>query len=168
MNAAWERLRSILLWIVAGPVFVACVSLVLLMAMVYRGPALETVLKGSSRMILMAPPWPGEFTKRLANPPGQMTTDQIPRALAHTFANTPAQAGKSLAVLRSMRRTHWLRVRHSTRYRAARIEYTQMGLTCMELMMVVVWATSLRPMRLARVESWKAMILWVSSDGIIR
>jgi 1-acyl-sn-glycerol-3-phosphate acyltransferase len=54
MNAAWERLRSLLLWIVAGPVFVACVSLVLLMAMVYRGPALETVLKGSSRMILMA------------------------------------------------------------------------------------------------------------------
>ncbi len=54
MNAAWERLRSILLWIVAGPVFVVCVSSVLLLALVYRGPALETLLKGSSRLILLA------------------------------------------------------------------------------------------------------------------
>ncbi len=54
MNAAWERLRSILLWIVAGPVFLVCVSSVLLLALVYRGPALETLLKGSSRLILLA------------------------------------------------------------------------------------------------------------------
>jgi 1-acyl-sn-glycerol-3-phosphate acyltransferase len=54
MNAAWERLRSILLWIVTAPVFVVCVSSVLLLALVYRGPALETLLKGSSRLILLA------------------------------------------------------------------------------------------------------------------
>ena len=41
-------------------------------------------------------------------------------------------------------------------------------MTCIELIIVVVCTTSRKPMRLARVESWKAMMLCVSSDGIIR
>jgi len=33
--------------------------------------------------------------------------------------------------------------------------------------MAVILTTSLRPITLARVESWKAMILWRNNDGII-
>jgi 1-acyl-sn-glycerol-3-phosphate acyltransferase len=54
MRRILESLRSILLWIVAFPVFIVCVSSILVTALVYRGPALETLLKGSSRLILLA------------------------------------------------------------------------------------------------------------------
>jgi 1-acyl-sn-glycerol-3-phosphate acyltransferase len=54
MNKAMERLRSTLLWISAFPVFVVCISSILLTAIVYRGPRLDALIKFSCRAILAA------------------------------------------------------------------------------------------------------------------
>ncbi|MCX6559066.1 MAG: lysophospholipid acyltransferase family protein [Candidatus Aminicenantes bacterium] len=54
MKRILESLRSILLWIVAFPVFIVCVSSILVTALVYRGRRLEPLIKWSCRLILFA------------------------------------------------------------------------------------------------------------------
>jgi 1-acyl-sn-glycerol-3-phosphate acyltransferase len=54
MKRLLENLRAVLLWIIAFPVFLVCVSSILLTALVYRGRRLEPLIKWSCRMILFA------------------------------------------------------------------------------------------------------------------
>jgi 1-acyl-sn-glycerol-3-phosphate acyltransferase len=53
MIRAFETIRSLLLWLVAFPVFILCSLAVLLTALVYRGPKLESFIKFCCRMILL-------------------------------------------------------------------------------------------------------------------
>jgi 1-acyl-sn-glycerol-3-phosphate acyltransferase len=52
MRTLWDRLRSILIWIVALPVFLLACILVWLGSFVLRGRALEAVLKTGCRVLL--------------------------------------------------------------------------------------------------------------------
>jgi len=52
MKALFERLRSLLIWAGAFPVFVAACIVVWAASFVLRGPALERLIKGACRLIL--------------------------------------------------------------------------------------------------------------------
>jgi 1-acyl-sn-glycerol-3-phosphate acyltransferase len=52
MSRLLSRLRSILVWIAAFPVFIVGVSSIFLVALVYRGPRLEPLIKAVCRGIL--------------------------------------------------------------------------------------------------------------------
>ena len=52
MRRVFEGLRSLLIWAVALPVFAAVCLLILIVALVYRGPRLEPLIKGSCRLVL--------------------------------------------------------------------------------------------------------------------
>jgi 1-acyl-sn-glycerol-3-phosphate acyltransferase len=52
MKWLFDNVRSILLWIIALPVFFVCCLLIMAAALVCRGPKLEPIIKGSCRVIL--------------------------------------------------------------------------------------------------------------------
>jgi 1-acyl-sn-glycerol-3-phosphate acyltransferase len=52
MKRLFDSVRSTLLWIIAIPVFFVCCLLIMLAALIYRGPKLEPIIKGSCRTIL--------------------------------------------------------------------------------------------------------------------
>lgn len=54
MKRAFLHARSILIWIAAFPVFLVCISFILLVALVYRGRRLEPLIKAVCRTILFA------------------------------------------------------------------------------------------------------------------
>ncbi len=52
MKTAFERLRSLLIWAVAFPVFVAACVAVWLASYVLSGPPMERLIKGACRLVL--------------------------------------------------------------------------------------------------------------------
>jgi 1-acyl-sn-glycerol-3-phosphate acyltransferase len=52
MRRLFDGLRSLLIWAVALPVFAVCCLTILLVALVYRGPRLEPLIKGACRLVL--------------------------------------------------------------------------------------------------------------------
>ncbi|MHB8093517.1 MAG: lysophospholipid acyltransferase family protein [Candidatus Aminicenantales bacterium] len=52
MKRIFDHLRSALIWILVLPVFAVCCLLILGTALVYRGPGLDRLMKGSCRLIL--------------------------------------------------------------------------------------------------------------------
>jgi len=52
MRRLFEGLRSLFIWAFALPVFAACCLFILLVALVYRGRRLESLIKGSCRLVL--------------------------------------------------------------------------------------------------------------------
>lgn len=52
MKALFERVRSVLIWVVVFPVFVAACVVLWAGSFVVRGPALERLIKGACRIIL--------------------------------------------------------------------------------------------------------------------
>jgi 1-acyl-sn-glycerol-3-phosphate acyltransferase len=53
MNRVPATLRSVVLWLVALPVFAVCCLLVLTAALIHRGPALDALIKACSRLVLL-------------------------------------------------------------------------------------------------------------------
>jgi len=53
MKRAFERLRSFGIWVIALPVFVMGCLIILLVALFYRGPRLEALIKACCRLVLL-------------------------------------------------------------------------------------------------------------------
>ena len=52
MKRVFEALWSLLIWIIALPVFAVCCLLILALAVVHRGPGMDALMKASCRLVL--------------------------------------------------------------------------------------------------------------------
>lgn len=52
MTRAFDSLRSIFIWMTALPVFIVCSAVIVMTTLLYRGPVLERMIKGTCRLVL--------------------------------------------------------------------------------------------------------------------